>query len=425
MTIVQSMKQRVDACIPCPRLILTAVSLFLPSYAWAQIPDWQLNRVHVQGEQSMARVAEAPNGDLVMVWSSEGADSDETGIVMRRFQADGTPLALGEELVNEHMAGPQRHPDLAIDGSGEMVVVWEGASAVDSRGIVARRFAADGSPIGGEIQVDTALTLEQIRPRVVRAAGGQFTVAWFDWNLAEVQARHFDAGGVPIADPFSVSQSGQAFSGGHDLAYAPGGELVIVWGEGSELFVRRWATDGQAIGSPLSFAPAAEINRNPSLAMAPGGHYLVVWESRRTGNQNRICGQVFTIDDQPLDSHFLFNENNKLKGQVTAIAEVDGSFRAVWETLGEGPLRLDLYSRRLDPAGVLVGVAEELATGTTLDDQSLPHLAARAAGGSVLVWTAGDQDGSGVFTDMPTPAPLFADGFESGDTTHWYQTAAP
>src|SRR5687767_8928470 len=101
---------------------LTAVLLVLwaPAVSGQVVPcpEFPVNE-YTTGAQAAPRVASAPNGDFVVVWSSN------TDIVGRRFDASGQPR--GPEFpVNTYTTGSQANPGVAVDGGGNFVVVWDG-----------------------------------------------------------------------------------------------------------------------------------------------------------------------------------------------------------------------------------------------------------------------------------------------------------
>ena len=68
---------------------------------------------------------------------------------------------------------------MAADGSGNFVVAWDSLFEDGSeRGVFGTRFNSAGSPVGGEFQVNTFTTGDQIGPAVAAGAAGDFVVAW-------------------------------------------------------------------------------------------------------------------------------------------------------------------------------------------------------------------------------------------------------
>ena len=101
--------------------------------------------------QTTPNIAALQDGTIVAVWSDadrEGGDGSARSIKMQRFAADGTPLGV-EMLVNTTTFLDQTVPDVVALVDGSYVVTWVDGSAFESGGdnIVFRRFNADGTPI--------------------------------------------------------------------------------------------------------------------------------------------------------------------------------------------------------------------------------------------------------------------------------------
>src|SRR5512146_2892960 len=83
----------------CRRTAAAALGLALSGALAAQPPghlgsQFQVN-TYTTNEQVVPSVGAGPDGSFVVVWESNGSpgpDSDRTSIQARRFQADGTPL---------------------------------------------------------------------------------------------------------------------------------------------------------------------------------------------------------------------------------------------------------------------------------------------------------------------------------------------
>jgi hypothetical protein len=105
-----------------------------------------------------------------------------------------------EFLVNTYTLGTQRHPSLAMDSDGDVVVAW---TAINGQGIFARRYDSAGVPQGTEMQVNTYVG-QQDYPSVASDSTGDFIVAWQsflqDGSYNGVFARYFRSSGVAIGD---------------------------------------------------------------------------------------------------------------------------------------------------------------------------------------------------------------------------------
>src|SRR5207245_1844636 len=118
------------------------------------------------------------SGDFVVVWQSYGQDGSNDGIFGQRFNADGSPRG-AEFRVNTYTANSQSRPSVAIDGSGNFVLVWQSFGQDGSDwGIFGQRFGSNGARLGTEFQVNAYTTGYQKDPRVAADAIGNFVVVW-------------------------------------------------------------------------------------------------------------------------------------------------------------------------------------------------------------------------------------------------------
>jgi len=160
--------------------------------------------------------------------------TDDWDIVARRYTSDGN-AAGAEFVVNTNTASLADRPAVASANKGDFVVVWQsyGSTGTDTDGwsIQARRFASDGSGLGGEFQVNTLTVGDQNYPTVASASGSGFVVSWHsgpDIYSADVRARHFFETGGAAAE-FGVHAATAGLQAAPDVAMAPNGDYVVVW----------------------------------------------------------------------------------------------------------------------------------------------------------------------------------------------------
>src|SRR5262245_9243448 len=98
-------------------------------------------------DQKLA-VATVPTGGFIATYRSFLQDGDGDGVFARRFDANGQPL--GDEFqVNTVAASDQYAPAVAVAPDGSFIIAYTsiGQESPDlpfSNGVFARRFAADG-----------------------------------------------------------------------------------------------------------------------------------------------------------------------------------------------------------------------------------------------------------------------------------------
>ncbi|KAB2965498.1 MAG: hypothetical protein F9K18_06530 [Thermoanaerobaculia bacterium] len=186
-------------------------------------------------------VASAAGGDFVAVWSSwlsSGPDLSWS-IQAQRYDAGGVPQG-GEFQVNSLTTDFQEAPAVAMDPAGNFLVVWQsqvsGGSDASGWSVQARRFAADGTPQGGDFQVNTYTTGDQELPRVEADALGNFLVVWqsdgsdgTDTSGTSIQAQWFDAGGNALGGEFQVNSYTTGAQGEPSVAVRDPDNFVVVW----------------------------------------------------------------------------------------------------------------------------------------------------------------------------------------------------
>ncbi|MEF8755422.1 MAG: hypothetical protein V5B60_16095 [Accumulibacter sp.] len=136
-------------------------------------------------------------------------------------QTDGAvPLLSAEQRVNTYTASDQVEPVIAAlqgGNSGQYVVVWESnGQDSDGWGVFAQRYDFNGSAIGPEFQVNSYTPASQYGNSLLGVAGlstGGFVVAWDsdgqDGSIHGVYAQRYGADGQPVAASFwSTPQPG-------------------------------------------------------------------------------------------------------------------------------------------------------------------------------------------------------------------------
>jgi hypothetical protein len=259
--------------------------------------QFQINTYTTQ-LQELPALSVSPAGDFVVTWFSSGsADTSYESIEGQRYDANGSPVG-GEFRVNTFTDGGPNYSAVASAADGRFVVAWQsfGTPGTDTsgRGIRARLFASDGTPLGDEFQVNTYTTNNQYHPAVAMEQTGDFVVAWesygsagTDTNFFSIQARRYDASGVPLGDQFQVNTFttyGQRFP---RLGMDSRGGFVVAWQNDRSLVeldqtvrARRYDAAGVPVGDEFqvnSYTFGAQTL--PDVASDDIGDFVVVWQS--------------------------------------------------------------------------------------------------------------------------------------------------
>ena len=190
--------------------VLSVVSVL---YTAAQCRAEYLVNDFTTGNQLDPDVAINAAGDYVVVWEGQYQDGDGYGVFGRRYGANG--LALDDSFqINSTTAGTQADPAIAMDPAGTFVVTWRSPDG-DDEGVFARQFDAAGVPLAPEYRVNTYTTSRQIRPEIAMNDSGDYVIVWesnlrppddthrADWNVC---GRAYDFDGTPRSEEFTVSR---------------------------------------------------------------------------------------------------------------------------------------------------------------------------------------------------------------------------
>jgi hypothetical protein len=255
------------------------------------------------GYQYRPHVGRAQDGRFVVSWNSFLADGSNWGVAARRFDASGAPIG-DEFVVNTYTTGSQYGAAIAVEANGNFVVVWEDSNFRDGSGlaVMGQRFAASGSRLGGEFQVNTYTTGNQRLASVDVSPAGGFVVAWTsdqgDGSSEGVFARRFDPSGNAIGNDFLVNTqtTGLQWSRFDLVAHDSLGNFVITWGGAQvggfmEIFGQRFDAAGTRRGAEFhinTYTTGSQVV--PGVASDSAGNFVVAWQS---GNQDGSDFGVF------------------------------------------------------------------------------------------------------------------------------------
>jgi hypothetical protein len=342
-----------------------------------------------------------------------------------------------EFQVNSFTPGIESYPAVAVQPSGDFLVVWDSNFGVDVADVVAQRFSSSGLPVGIEIPVNTYLPSQQFGASVgLIDDAGDFAVVWQskyqDGGDYGVFGQRFSSSGTAIAAEFQVN----TYTSGHQrdasVVALNGGDFVVIWGssayqDGSSygIFGQRFSSAGALLGGELQInAFTAMDQRLPSAAATSGsGDFIVVWQSRSQDGPPgyAIIGRRFSSAGAALAGEFQVNVYTVgYQRNASVTADLDGDFVIAWdsyEQLGPG---VAVLARRFSSAGDAVG-GEIVVTANGTN----PAVASAADNGFAVSWQTPVGDGSnyGVFARhySSSGSPLAAEFQVNSYTTNHQQ----
>lgn len=395
--------------------ILTTTLLFLTSSLRAGVEpvgsEFQANS-YTTDHQARPRVAMDDDGDFVVVWTSLNQDGSAYGVFGQRF--DGSGATLGSEFrVNTYTVSYQHLPRVAMEGDGDFVVVWLGGASQDGSfsGVFGRRFDSTGAAVGVEFQVNSYTTSMQVRPAVAQSASGDTVVVWEsefqDGSAYGVFGQRFDSAGLPLGGEFQVNTFTTGNQLGPVVAADPAGAFVVAWyssyqnSSSYDVFAQRFDSAGGPVGAEFRVNTyTTNYQQLPEVVMHGSGAFVVVWHSQdQVGSDVSIFGQRYDSAGSPLGGEFRVNTNTRDNQIEPAIAaDGAGGFVVVWHGERQGGSTYEISGQRFDNTGARVG-GEFHVNSYTTSNQFEPAVAMDSTGDLVVVWNSSHQDGSatGVF----------------------------
>jgi uncharacterized repeat protein (TIGR01451 family) len=308
-------------------------------------------------------------------------------------------------LTGEIDVGRGAAPAIAseIGGDGEFVIAWQEGDA-PARGregdaIRARRFTADGMPVGIEFVVSGDDGEFRGAADTTYTDGGGFVVTWhgegIDGDGLGIAARRFDSMGMPVGIEFRVNDASDRDQSNPAIAADRDG-FVVVWVDQTgpsvyEHALRRFDADGMPVGVELRFGATDIQPTAPAVAVSPTGALLVAWE----GTTDRISGLVVDPDGMPVGVEFQIDSGIGTASAAPAVAwKAPGQYVVAWDTDADGDGR-GVFARFLDPLGMPVGIEFQVNT-TTAGEQVQAAVATDSTGEVVIAWQSDDADGRGI-----------------------------
>ncbi|NBB17509.1 hypothetical protein GVN21_19280, partial [Caulobacter sp. SLTY] len=357
--------------------------------------------------------------------TGDTATNEATVAVTVDALADAMDIGGRSERINSHTAGNQvfevggdqvsRSP-LASWADGSYVVVWQSNGQDGSDwGVYAQRYAADGSPVGTEFQVNAYTNSTQMEASVVTLAGGGFVVTWTSYGQGtatnggdpyyNVFQKVYDSAGNPGAET-QVNTYSPGFSHQHhsDITALADGGYLIAWhsqpqdGSSYGVYAQRYNAAGQTVGAEFQLNTTTAGEQSwPAIHGLPGGGFVAVWNSatQAGGSAFDVVIRRYDASGNPVGGEAFVNQTlagQQFHANVTVLA--DGGWLVLWQSDSNDGSSWAVMGRVYNADGTARG-DEFIANRVTASDQSKAQAVALADGGFVVAWHGQSQDMNG------------------------------
>jgi hypothetical protein len=306
--------------------------------------------------------------------------------------------------VETYTTGAQGAADAAINRAGHFIVTWAGYVGHDSDylGVAARLYNSSGLPVGAEFGVNTLTTEDQSLPAIAVAPNGRFVVVWqsygADGDMYGVRGRLFNSDGSPIGGEFQVNTYTSGYQYLPDVAFNPDGTFVVVWqtddqdGNAYGIAARRFDNNANPLGMDFVVnSYTLGYQYGPRIATNPTG-FAVAWEGEGFDDPDGVFFHAFLPNGVPVGVDFRVNSVTTNFQRYPSVAAGGSSFVVAWEEVTPA-LERDVWARRYNLPNFLPGVAARVNTFTT-DQQRRPNVAVDNTGQFVVSWHSGTYSGA-------------------------------
>ncbi|MEB3356357.1 MAG: right-handed parallel beta-helix repeat-containing protein [Synechococcales bacterium] len=341
--------------------------------------EFQINE-SFRDDQDTPSVTALANGGFVVTWQSRDFGGTEYDIFIQQYDATGEEIG-GETVVNANLENWQTDPTITALTDGGFVVAWQSRQQDQAEeegrgyGIFAQRFNASGGRVSGEFQVNTAIDRNQSQPALADLDDG-FVAVWQSLNQDGdeygIFGQRFAADGTLLGSEFQVNTTTIGSQNNPAIATLTDNSIVVVWnsygqdGSAYGIVAQRLATDGTPIGGEWVVNSATVANQQrPDITALTDGGFVITWRSQATfGGDYQVLGQRYDAAGNPVGTDFQINGVTPTQDQgKPAIAGLaNGGFVTLWHSLAPGGDALEdyrddyrTYGRQYDASGAALG----------------------------------------------------------------------
>jgi hypothetical protein len=268
--------------------------------------EFQVN-TGTAGVEYAPSAAMLASGGFVVTWSifalpGPAPDGSNGAVMARVYDAAGAPMG-GEFVVNTYTPGYQSFGYAAASANGTFVITWHSRQVEDSGyDVIGQRYADSGQPLGVEFKVNAEDGHDQFSYPATMADDGRFAVFWLagDGDDNGIFGRRFAADGTPMGGDFQVNTW---TTGNQALATAASDaqfNLVVTWysdgqdGDGRGIFGQRFDSAGIRRGAEFAVSTYVTGDQNDAwLGSDAVGNFVVAWESPQDGNLSAVVARRF------------------------------------------------------------------------------------------------------------------------------------
>jgi hypothetical protein len=273
--------------------------------------------------QDNPKIAVSDNNNYAISW--QGDDASDYGIYGQCFAANGTKVG-SQFQVNTYTIAFQSRPSIAALSNESYVVIWDSehqdGDPYYNCNIYGQRFDKSGNRIGGEFLVNTYTIDDQRHSAVTSLSNGDsFAVVWKNDQpgSSDIYGQRFVSNGTKAGSEFRI---GAGYNPSiTNLSYD---RFAVLWlGTTGQLHIQQFLVNGTKFGIEESFF-LVPIPDDYAVASLPNGNFIVVWD-RFVLLESFIYGQLFSCNSSILSGESLSSLTNPLSTESASFQQSSNS----------------------------------------------------------------------------------------------------
>jgi hypothetical protein len=328
-------------------------------------------------------------GNVNIVWLEYMPNPYDTEIYLLRSTDSG--VNWGEKISVSQTSDVSLNPDVAVDASNNISVVWqEWVPATTQYDIYFRRSTTGGANWGPSINISNT-AWESSNPSITIDPSGKIYVAWLERiyksgvDKYEIHSSLSVDNGITWSDSVIISEI--FCESPPKLAVSNLEILAIVWRSGGcsdkgEIYFSLSANQGGQWTTPVNISNTSTESTVPDITFDYAANIYIAWKDEVAGN-----AEILAVKSPDYGTTWTapFNISNTAGFSRSPSIKVDliGNVNVVW--MDQTPGNYEVYFSRSTDGGTTWSQAVN-ASNTTGDSQN-PKLGLNSMGNLFIAWT--------------------------------------
>lgn len=334
------------------------------------------------GHARFPQIALDGNGNAIAVWQQ--SDGTYENIYANRYTpATGWGTV---ELIENGNNGHATQPQIAFDSAGNAIAVWIQADGTDYN-LHAKRYSASAGSWGTEVLIDDSTAGNATSPQIAFDSNGNAIAVWqqSDGSYDSIYARRYTpANGWGNAGVIEVGNNGNAIQ--PKIVFDSADNAIAIWNQGNgndDIYINRYTAgvgwDTEEVIATGSFGNAV----SPQIAIDSNGNAIAVW-LEHDGTKVSLYANRYTASTDVWGGEELIengDDGHAYSPQVAIDSNDNGI--VVWHQSDSGNTN-SVYAKRYTP-GAGWGT-EEVIESSVSDDAEYPKIVIDGDDNVIAVW---------------------------------------